>query len=74
MRAISDCVYVCRHCEARCAEAISISIAAPLLPADRLEFDRSLEALCEQLDEADLSAAWSDGRSMTFEETVAYVL
>jgi predicted ATPase len=56
------------------AEAILISIAAMLLPADSEEYDRSVEALRTQLSETDLAAAWAEGRSLSLAQAVDYAL
>jgi predicted ATPase/DNA-binding SARP family transcriptional activator len=53
-------------------EAILSGIVAPLLPADRLEYERNVTALRAQLGEADFAAAWDAGRAMTIEQAIAY--
>jgi predicted ATPase/DNA-binding SARP family transcriptional activator len=52
------------------AEEILITIAAPLLPADRDEYERNVNALREQLGAAELTAAWNEGRALTLEQAV----
>jgi tetratricopeptide (TPR) repeat protein len=55
-------------------DAILISVAAPLLPADRLEYDRNVAAVRAQLGAADFAAAWAEGRAMLLEQAIAYAL
>jgi hypothetical protein len=55
-------------------EAILSAIIAPLLPADRLEYERNVAALRAQLGDADYAAAWEAGRTMTIEQAIAYAL
>jgi non-specific serine/threonine protein kinase len=56
------------------AEAILVSIAAPLLPADQREYDHNVAALAKQLDAAELAAAWAEGQAMSIDQTIAYAL
>jgi hypothetical protein len=56
------------------AEAILVSIAAPLLPADQHEYDHNVAALGEQLGAGELAAAWAEGQTMSMERMIAYAL
>jgi predicted ATPase/DNA-binding XRE family transcriptional regulator len=56
------------------ASALRDAMEAPVPPIERADYEGSLAAARAQLDEADLTAAWRDGRSMTFEEAIAYAL
>jgi tetratricopeptide (TPR) repeat protein len=56
------------------AEAILVSIAAPLLPTDQHEYDHNVAALGEQLGSGELAAAWAEGQVMSMEQAIAYAL
>jgi hypothetical protein len=45
-----------------------------LQAGDRFEIERYVAAVKEQLDDAAFEAAWTEGRTMSFEEAVAYAL
>lgn len=52
------------------AEALREAIGAPLPPADRADYDRSVAAVRVLLDEEAFKAAWAQGRAMTLEEAM----
>jgi non-specific serine/threonine protein kinase len=54
------------------AEMIRQSIGAPLDPAGRIFYDRDLNALHTQLEEAVFAAAWADGQAMTLGQAAEY--
>jgi predicted ATPase/DNA-binding CsgD family transcriptional regulator len=56
------------------AEALREAVGTFVLPLYRAEYDRGVAATREGLDEATLSAAWSEGRAMTPEEAIEYAL
>lgn len=56
------------------AEAILMSIAASLLPADREEYERTVDSLTRGLSEADLAAAWAEGRALSLTQAIGYAL
>jgi predicted ATPase/DNA-binding CsgD family transcriptional regulator len=49
------------------------SIGGGLDPVDRREYELSLEAAREQLDDAAFATAWAEGQSMTAEQMVGFV-
>ena len=55
-------------------DALLEAMGIGLQPADKLEVDRYRAAVREQLDEATFEAARAEGRAMSLEEAVAYVL
>jgi predicted ATPase len=56
------------------AEALRETYGTPPLAAQRRFYERGIIALRAQLNEVILAAAWAEGRAMTLEQTVAYVL
>jgi hypothetical protein len=52
------------------AETLRQRSNAVLWPANRLEYERSLAALHEALDDEALTTAWSSGRSLSTEQIV----
>ena len=56
------------------AKALSEGIGALAAPLDQTAYDRHVAAARAQLDEAGFDTAWAEGRSLTFEEAVAYAL
>ncbi len=52
------------------AAALREQVGAPLQPADRPDYDRSIAAL-RAAGEAEFEAAWGEGRSWSFERTVS---
>lgn len=56
------------------ADAILITIAATLLPADGEEYGRTVEALRAELSETEWAAAWAEGRSLSVTQAVDYAL
>jgi predicted ATPase len=59
-----------------CAAAQSLreSAGAPIPPTDRAEYDRNLEAIRAQLDEATFDQAWSEGIAMTLDQAIDFAL
>jgi predicted neutral ceramidase superfamily lipid hydrolase len=55
-------------------QAFCQALGSDLDPADRREYDRILAAVRAQLDEATFNAAWAEGRKMTLEQAIEYVL
>jgi hypothetical protein len=56
------------------AEALREAISAPLPAADRAEYERVVATVRAGLDEGMLEQAWSQGRAMTLQQVMAYVL
>ncbi len=56
------------------AEALREAVGAFVLPLYRAEYDRGVAAARAGLTEATFNAAWSEGRAMTPEQAVEYVL
>ncbi len=56
------------------AAALRISTGIPVIPNDEPDLDRTRAALREQLGEAEFTAAWERGETMTLAEAVAYAL
>lgn len=56
------------------AEASLQSSGRALVPADRVEYERSIAAARSQLDEASFNKAWGEGRAMSLEQAVEYAL
>jgi predicted ATPase/DNA-binding XRE family transcriptional regulator len=56
------------------AKASSEGIGALAAPLDQTAYDRHVAAARAQLDEAAFDTAWTEGRSLTFEQAVAYAL
>ena len=56
------------------AEAARERLGALVQPSDKVEYDRLVANVREQLDEATFRAAWDEGRQMTLEEGVADAL
>ncbi|MBI4762882.1 MAG: tetratricopeptide repeat protein [Chloroflexi bacterium] len=55
------------------AEALRERTGASLWPANRIEYDRSLESLRRSLDDSTLAASWADGRAMSVEQATARI-
>jgi non-specific serine/threonine protein kinase len=55
-------------------EALHEAMGSSLQPTCQKEFDRTLATVREQLDEATFETAWTGGRAMSLQETVAYAL
>jgi len=53
------------------AEALRETIGAPLPPADRVDYDRSVATVRAQGNEADFIRAWEEGRSAPLEEILS---
>ena len=56
------------------AAALRDEIGVPLPPGDRDAYERDLAAVRTALGEAALVAAWAEGRAMSLEQAIAYVL
>jgi DNA-binding CsgD family transcriptional regulator len=56
------------------SEALREAVGTFVLPLYRAEYDRGVAATRTGLDEATLSAAWSEGRAMTPDEAIEYAL
>jgi tetratricopeptide (TPR) repeat protein len=56
------------------AEALREMIGSPMTSFERAECDHELADLRAHMDEIDLANAWTEGRSMTMEEAIAYAL
>ncbi len=56
------------------AEALRDSSGAALHPFQRADYERCLEMLRPQLDEARLAVLWAAGRAMTMKQAVAFAL
>ncbi|MGH3146635.1 MAG: tetratricopeptide repeat protein, partial [Rubrobacter sp.] len=55
-------------------EALHETIAAPLPPCERADYDRGVATARAGLDERSFDAAWTQGRAMTPEQAVEYAL
>ncbi len=55
------------------AEALREEIGLPLPPNERDQYDRDVAEVRQTLDETTFSAAWTQGRSLTLEQAIAYV-
>jgi non-specific serine/threonine protein kinase len=49
-------------------------LSLPLYVSDQVEFNRSISALRARLDEKTFAKFWTKGKSMTFEQAIAYAL
>jgi tetratricopeptide (TPR) repeat protein len=56
------------------AEALREAAHYPVEPLDRSPRDKSIAVARALLDEATFTAAWAEGRAMTFDEAVSYAL
>jgi tetratricopeptide (TPR) repeat protein len=56
------------------AQALREASGAAMHPYQLAEYERSLESLRSQLDEATFAAQWTAGRAMTMEQAVVYAL
>jgi len=56
------------------AEALRETISAPLPPADRPDYDRSMAAARAHLGEVPFAVAWEGGKAMTPDEAIEYAL
>ena len=52
------------------AEALRQAIGVPLRPSDRPDYDRTVSAVRDALDEKVFEATWDEGRKMTPEEAI----
>jgi predicted ATPase/transcriptional regulator with XRE-family HTH domain len=55
-------------------EAFLATLAVPLLPIDRIEYERQVTALRQQLHPAAWATAWAEGRAMTLEQAIKVAL
>jgi tetratricopeptide (TPR) repeat protein len=58
----------------RAAEALRESIHAPLAPAGRAEYDRTVAGARASFDGAAFAAAWAEGQAMALDRAIAYAL
>lgn len=56
------------------AEALRENIRAPLLPADRVSYERDVAATRRNMSEQAFEGAWGEGRSMPLEQAITYAL
>ncbi|MDQ3496322.1 MAG: tetratricopeptide repeat protein [Actinomycetota bacterium] len=56
------------------AEALRETISAPLPPADRPDYDRSMATARAHLGEVPFAVAWEGGKAMTPDEAIEYAL
>jgi tetratricopeptide (TPR) repeat protein len=56
------------------ADALRVAIEAPLPPPDRPLYERTLAEAHRLLGEEEFAQAWSEGRTMTLEQAIAYAL
>jgi predicted ATPase/transcriptional regulator with XRE-family HTH domain len=56
------------------AEAARERLGALIQPSDKMEYDRLVANVRDQLDEATFRAAWAEGRQMTLDQAVADAL
>jgi len=56
------------------AKASSQAIGALAAPLDQTAYDRHVAAARARLDKGAFDAAWTEGRSLTFEQAVTYAL
>ena len=56
------------------AEALRNAIGAPVPPADRADYERSVAAVRTQLDATAFGAAWAEGRSTPLEQAITVAL
>jgi len=56
------------------AAELRIAIGMPLVPADRVEHDRTTGAMRAALGDVAFDQAWIAGRQMTLEQAVSYAL
>ena len=56
------------------AEALRESIDIPMRPIEHLEYDREVSDLRTNMDEAAFVNAWAEGRALTMEQAIEYVL
>ncbi len=56
------------------SEAAFAKMSVGLQPADRLEIDRYIFMIREQLGDEEFRTAWAEGRSMSIEQAIAYAL
>ena len=56
------------------SEALREVTGAPLMPSDRVDYDRSLDTAREKLGQEAFKAAWGEGRTMSMDEAIEYAL
>jgi predicted ATPase/class 3 adenylate cyclase len=56
------------------AEILRENINIPMMPAERPEYDREVNDLRANMDEAAFAKAWAEGRALTMEQAVPFAL
>jgi predicted ATPase len=56
------------------AEILRENINIPMMPTERPEYDREVNDLRANMDEAAFAKAWAEGRAMTMEQAIEYAL
>jgi predicted ATPase/class 3 adenylate cyclase len=56
------------------AEILRENINIPMMPAERPEYDREVNDLRANMDEAAFAKAWAEGRALTMEQAVTFAL
>jgi predicted ATPase/DNA-binding CsgD family transcriptional regulator len=56
------------------AETLLASASATIWPSNRADYERDLATARRQVDDSAFEAAWSEGRAMTPEQSIAYAL
>jgi predicted ATPase/class 3 adenylate cyclase len=56
------------------AEILRENINIPMMPTERPEYDREVNDLRANMDEAAFSKAWAEGRALTMEQAIEYAL
>jgi predicted ATPase/class 3 adenylate cyclase/DNA-binding XRE family transcriptional regulator len=56
------------------AEALRESISLPMTPIERMEYEREVNDLRVNMDEAAFKKAWADGRALSIEQVIALAL
>ena len=59
---------------ASAAAAMREKLGISISPAERVELDQTIHGACDQLPAAEQSKAWAEGRSITVEQVLAFVL
>ncbi len=56
------------------AETLREASSSPRTPQERIEYDQELAGLRAGMDEKTFVSLWAEGRSMTMEQAIEYVL
>ena len=56
------------------AEILREQISIPMMPTEHLEYDREVNDLRANMDQAAFAKAWAEGRAMTMEQAIAVAL